>query len=115
MTGPEAGFLLLSCRLGNPERRVLSTAQMRMLSHRMKDFQTDDPDRDVSSEDLVKLGYGTDLANRIVALLDEEDLLLHYLRKAQMQTSPSCVPKKQISFGMSAFLFFPLRCVVAVL
>ena len=94
MTGPEAGFLLLSCRLGNPERRVLSTAQMRMLSYRMKDFQTDDPNRDVSSEDLVKLGYGTDLSNRIVALLEEEDLLLHYLRKAQ---KAGCVPIPRIS------------------
>lgn len=94
MTGPEAGFLLLSCRLGNPERKVLTTAQLRILSQRMQDFQMDDPDRDLTPEDLVKLGYGTDMAQRIVALLDEEDLLLHYLRRAQ---KAGCVPVPRIS------------------
>lgn len=94
MTGPEAGFLLLSCRLGNPDRKVLSTAQMRTLSQRMKAFQMDDPDRDLTAQDLTKLGYGMDMAQRIVALLDEEELLLHYLRKAG---KAGCVPISRIS------------------
>lgn len=94
MTGPEAGFLLLSCRLGNPDRKVLSTAQMRTLSQRMKGFQMDDPDRDLTAQDLTKLGYGMDMAQRIVTLLDEEELLLHYLRKAG---KAGCVPIPRIS------------------
>ena len=94
MTGAETGFLLLSCRLGNPERKVLSTAQLRMLSQRMKDLPVDDPDRDVSSQDLVKLGYGADMARRICALLDEEDLLSHYLRKAG---KAGCIPIPRVS------------------
>ena len=94
MTGPEAGFLLLSCRLGNPERRVLTTAQIRTLSQRMKDFHMDDPDRDLLPEDLMKLGYGMEMAQRIVELLDEEELLLHYLRKAR---KAGCLPFSRIS------------------
>lgn len=89
MTGAEAGFLLLSSCLGNPARKVLTGAQMRTLSQRMRNFQPDDPERDLMPEDLVKLGYGQDMAQRIVALLEEEDLLLHYLRKAQRA---GCVP-----------------------
>lgn len=89
MTGRSAGFLLLTCRLGNPERKVLTTAQLRTLSQRMRDLDLDDPDRDLTEEDLVRLGYGQDMAGRIVALLDEEDLLLHYLRRAQ---KAGCIP-----------------------
>ena len=94
MTGPEAGFLLLSCRLGNPERKVLSTAQLRTLSQRMKDCALEDPDRDLTAEDLIKLGYGPDMAQRIVSLLEEEDLLTHYLRRAQ---KAGCTPIPRIS------------------
>lgn len=94
MTGPEVGFLLLSCRLGNPERKVLTTAQMRTLFQRMREFQLDDPDRDLTANDLMKLGYGQEMAQRIVSLLDEEELLMHYLRKAQ---KAGCVPIARIS------------------
>ena len=94
MTGPEAGFLLLSCRLGNPERKVLSTAQLRTLSQRMRSFQMDDPNRNLTAEDLTKLGYSTEMAQRILSLLNEEDLLIHYLRKAR---KAGCIPIPRIS------------------
>ena len=89
MTGSEAGFLLLTSRLGNPERKVLTVAQLRTLSQRMKDFYPDDPDRDLTVEDLAKLGYGRDMAQRILALLSDEELLIRYLRRAQRA---GCVP-----------------------
>jgi predicted Rossmann fold nucleotide-binding protein DprA/Smf involved in DNA uptake len=94
LTGPEAGFLLLSCRLGNPDRKVLTTAQLRTLAQRMKDFALDDPDRDLTAEDIRALGYGRDMAQRIVNLLDDEDLLLHYLRRA---SKAGCIPIPWIS------------------
>lgn len=94
MTGPEAGFLLLTCRLGNPDRKVLSTAQMRTLSQRMRDFSMDDPDRNLNADDLMKLGFGQEMAQRIVSLLDEEELLTHYLRKAH---KAGCTPVPRIS------------------
>lgn len=94
MTGAEAGFLLLSCRLGNPDRKVLSTAQMRMLSQRMKNFRLDDPDRTLLSDDLLKLGYGPEMGQRILDLLEEEELLIHYLWKAR---KAGCVPITRVS------------------
>ena len=36
MNAIEAGFLLLSSHLGNPDRKVLTTAQLRMLADRMR-------------------------------------------------------------------------------
>ena len=89
----EAGFLLLTCRMGNPERRVLTTAQLRMLSQRMRDFQMDDPDRDLTAADLTALGYRADMARRIVALLEEEELLIHYLRRAR---KAGCTPISRV-------------------
>ena len=93
MTPREAGFLLLTCRLGNPERKVLTTAQLRTLSQRMRDFQMDDPDRDLVPEDLTALGFGQEMAQRIVALLEEEELLLRYLRRAQ---KAGCIPISRV-------------------
>ena len=90
----EAGFLLLTCRMGNPERRVLTTAQLRMLSQRMRDFQMDDPDRDLTAADLTALGYRADMARRIVALLEEEELLIHYLRRAR---KAGCTPISRVN------------------
>lgn len=94
MTGPESGFLLLSCRLGNPERKVLTTAQLRTLTQRMRDFRLEDPDRDLVPEDLIPLGYSMEMARRIVALLDDRALLLHCLRRARRA---DCVPLSLIS------------------
>ena len=101
MTGAERGFLLLSCRLGNPDRKVLTTAQLRILSQRMKDFPVEDPNRDLMPEDLLRLGYGQDMAGRILALLEEEDLLTHCLRRGQ---KAGCTPITRISAAYPAVL-----------
>ncbi len=82
MTGAEMGFLLLSCQLGNPDRKVLTTAQLRVLGQRVRQLQVDDPDRDLTQRDLQALGYGEDMARRILALLDETELLEHYCMRS---------------------------------
>ena len=82
MTGAEMGFLLLSSQLGNPDRKVLTTAQLRVLGQRVRQLQVDDPDRDLTQRDLQALGYGEDMARRILALLDETDLLEHYCMRS---------------------------------
>lgn len=89
MTGAEAGFLLLTSRLGNPERRVLSVAQMRILASRVQMAQKQDPQRDLTKNDLIALGYGREMAARILELLGEEELLRHYCRKGEKQ---GCFP-----------------------
>ena len=82
MTGAEMGFLLLSSQLGNPDRKVLTTAQLRVLGQRVRQLQVDDPDRDLTQRDLQELGYGEDMARRILALLDETELLEHYCMRS---------------------------------
>ena len=82
MTGAEMGFLLLSSQLGNPDRKVLTTAQLRVLGQRVRQLQVDDPDRDLTQRDLQALGYGEDMARRILTLLDETDLLEHYCMRS---------------------------------
>ena len=82
MTGAEMGFLLLSSQLGNPDRKVLTTAQLRVLGQRVRQLQVDDVDRDLTQRDLQALGYGEDMARRILALLDETELLEHYCMRS---------------------------------
>ena len=45
MNPRERGFLLLTSRLGNPDRQVLSTAQLRMLALRMRGRECAQPER----------------------------------------------------------------------
>ena len=94
MTARERGFLLLTGHLGNPERPVLTAAQLRNLAKRVTSAAPISDNRDMVPEDLVALGYGGDMAQRILALLDEEELLDHYLRKAGRQ---GCIPITRVS------------------
>ncbi len=82
MIGTEAGFLLLCSPLGDPERKVLTPAQMRTLGRQVRTMSASDPDRELTIEDLQALGYGPEMAKRIVNLLQEEERLKHYLRQA---------------------------------
>ena len=94
MTGAEKGFLLLSSHLGNPERKPLTTAQLRTLADRMRSAPRFPEDRDLEIRDLTALGYGRDMAQRILALLDEEELLEYYLSKGLRQ---GCIPITRVS------------------
>ena len=94
MTGAERGFLLLSSHLGNPERKPLTTAQLRTLADRMRYVPRLPEERELMVSDLTALGYRSDMARRILALLDEEDLLDHYLTQGTRQ---GCVPITRVS------------------
>ena len=94
MTGRETGFLLLTSQLGNPDRKVLTAAQLRTLAQRSRDLDLSDPDRDLTEQDLLALGYSPEMARRIVALLSERELLEYYCllgRKAD------CVPLTRVT------------------
>ena len=96
----ESGFLLLTSQLGNPERKTLSVAQFRTLASRVRAADTSKDDRELSSKDLVALGYSQEMAQRIVALMTEEYLLEYYLSKG---SKSDCVPLTRITKG------YPLR------
>ena len=99
MTGPERGFLLLTSYLGNPERKPLSVAQLRILASRAELMKRPVQVRDLAPADLQELGYGEEMARRIVGLLEEEQLLDRYLRRG---AGRGCVPLTRITDGYPA-------------
>ena len=94
MRPAERGFLLLASHLGDPDRRPLTGPQLRVLSQRVRELQVDDPERDLKEQDLLSLGYGREMAGRIVTLLSGEDRLDRYLARGR---AAGCVPVTRIS------------------
>ena len=81
MTGPEAGFALLCCGLGT-QRKPLTTLQFRTLSRRVYISQREEVGGQVEFGTLKRLNYSDAMAQRIVDLLAEEELLRRYEDRA---------------------------------
>ena len=81
MNARERGFLLLSSHLGDPNRKPLTAFQLRTLTERMRHSESPGEDRELEASDLTALGFGRGMAERIAALLEEEAVLDHYLRR----------------------------------
>lgn len=96
MRGPERGFLLLSSRLGDPERKPLTTAQLRVLADRSWKLDLPAFQRELEEKDLLALGYGQNMAQKILGLLSQEDVLEHYLTRGKRA---GCVPLTRVSQG----------------
>lgn len=96
MTPREQGFLLLTSQLGNPDRKVLTQAQLRELTRRMASAERVPEDRDLELRDLAALGYGREMAARILALLEEQELLEYYANQGKRA---GCVPITRVSPG----------------
>ena len=94
MNAREEGFLLLASSLGDPNRHPLTTPQLRTLAERVRTAPQVPEDRQLESRDLMAMGYGREMAERIVALLDDTVLLKHYLRRGQRGV---CTPLSRIS------------------
>ena len=94
MRAAERGFLLLSSHLGEPLRKPLTTAQLRILAERVRNANIPEADRDLTPADLIALGYGEEMAQRIWQLLNEEDVLDYYLRKGAVL---GCAPITRVS------------------
>lgn len=94
MTAGEAGFLLLSSHLGDPQRPVLTTAQLHTLASLADSHSTEEPDRDLTEQDLLRLGCGRELARRVVGLLSQQQRLLEYVRRGQQF---DCQPITRVS------------------
>ena len=94
MNPRERGFLLLTSHLGDPERKVLTVAQLRSLALRMRDMEQPVESRDLKKTDLTRLGFDDEFAERIVSLLEQEDLLDGYLARAAAR---NCVPITRVS------------------
>ena len=106
MTGPESGFLLLTSQLGNPGRKPLSTAQFRILASRVRMWEPDNLDRDLTAQDLVNMGYGRGLASQILSLLDDTQLLHRYCNRGKKS---GCFPLTWVTEGYPTRLKQHLR------
>lgn len=96
MNAREEGFLLLSSTLGNPERKILTTAQLRTLAQRVAAAERVDGNRELTAEDLRAMGYGTEMAERILNLLSDLPLLRRYHAKGWQA---DCSPITRVSQG----------------
>lgn len=83
------GFLLLSSKLGDPDRKPLSTAQLRCLAKSAPYLPMDDADADVTLAHLLASGVEKRLAVRALTLLEDELQLDAYLTRA---ANAGCVP-----------------------
>lgn len=101
MNQREKGFLLLSSDLGDPNRKPLTTVQLRILADRMWQIDRPAEERDLQPEDLIALGYDRSMALRIVHLLSQEDVLDHYLIRGKQNR---CVPITRVSPGYPILL-----------
>ncbi len=97
----EAGYLLLASRLGNPGRKVLTTAQLRTLAERVRNAGMPPEDRELTELDLIALGYSREFSRRIVGLLGETELLDRYLKRGQRL---GCTPITRVSEGYPVLL-----------
>ncbi len=89
MNSLEAGFLLLTSRLGDPNRKILTVPQLRTLAARVRAADIPRENRELNAQDLVQLGYSPEIAGRITALLEDTRQLEYYLSQGRRS---HCVP-----------------------
>lgn len=82
MNPRQSGFLLLSSHLGNPQRKPLTVSQLRTLADRVRWAEVPVALRELTVKDLMALGCGINMAEQIVSLLGDEDILEFYVTRA---------------------------------
>ena len=109
MTAQERGFLLLTSRLGDPDRKPLTVAQFRELTKRMYQVEIPAENRELGKSDLMKIGCDKEMAERILRLLSQTEQLDWYLSKGRQQdcfpltrNNPAYPAKLRTCLGMDA-------------
>lgn len=106
MNPREKGFLLLGSHLGDPDRKPLTPVQLRTLAQRVQAMEKPAENRELTQKDLISLGYGQEMATRILSLLGQEDVLDYYLHRAKQA---GCTPLTRVSAGYPGLLRKRLR------
>lgn len=101
MNPREKGFLLLGSHLGDPYRKPLPPVQLRTLAQRVQAMEKPAENRELTQKDLISLGYGQEMATRILSLLGQEDVLDYYLHRAKQA---GCTPLTWVSAGYPGLL-----------
>lgn len=94
MNPREKGFLMLGSHLGDPQRQPLTVAQMRTLAQRVQLMERPGEERELEVQDLLHLGYARSMADRIVHLLSQEDVLDHYVKQGEKL---GCIPITRVN------------------
>ncbi len=102
MNAREEGFLLLTSELGVPGRKTLTIPQLRTLAKRVREADWKEIDRDLQITDLIALGYGRELAQRILVLLEDKVLLDYYCQRGKKR---DCYPLSRVSVGYPERLY----------
>lgn len=101
MNSREKGFLLLSSHLGDPNRHPLTAVQLRTLGRAVAQLPLPEESRELRKGDLLRLGCSGELAERILTLLDAEELADAYCTLGKTR---GCVPVTRVSTGYPVLL-----------
>lgn len=83
MTAGECGYLLLSSKFGDPDRKPLTTAQMRIVAQRAAYLPLVNSGEELTLEHLLSAGVEKQLAEKILKLLEDTLQLKAYLSRAR--------------------------------
>ena len=83
MTAGDCGYLLLSSKFGDPDRRPLTTAQLRILAQRAAYLPQSGGSEALTLEHLLAAGVEKQLAEKTLVLLDDTLQLNAYLSRAR--------------------------------
>ena len=101
MNAREQGFLLLTSHLGDPDRKPLTVAQLRVLTACVRASEQPREERNMVTEDLMAMGYNRPSAERIVSLLSESERMRSYIMKG---VRSGCMPITRITTGYPQLL-----------
>lgn len=101
MNPREKGFLLLSSRLGDPDRRPLSMYQLHNLAERVRKSPQENTEGTLEFSDLLEMGLDRTAARKILILLEDDALLRHYVANG---LEAGCVPITRVSEGYPLIL-----------
>lgn len=82
MNTRDYSFLLLTGKLGDPNRKPLTTAQVRLLAERFRLLSPDVDNTNLSEAHLSSMGIPKELSQRVLALLEDDLQLAAYLARA---------------------------------
>lgn len=96
MTPQQRGMILLCSHLGCNARPVLTPNMMKRVQTQVTRTRQDNPQRYLSTEELLRMGLQPALAQRVIDLMGDHMMLEQYLRQAERS---GCVPLTPFTAG----------------
>lgn len=96
MNGGDRAYLLLTNKLGDPRRRVLTPGQLQSLMAGAASYTPGSYEQELTEKDLQAMGCGREQSEQILMLLAQSELLEDYCRRGARF---GCVPLTRRSAG----------------